>query len=145
MSDPGDLDPPAASDPPAADAAPPAERRSIGSFGALYQAEIAWGRLTAEGIEARIVAVNRRGPWRVVVPAEQEARSQALLREDHSALVDELFGADPAAVLPEGVCPRCGAPDATDLRKEPGMLFQLTGRPFWANRWRCPQCKLRWR
>jgi hypothetical protein len=138
MTDAGDLDPP---DPPAL-----ADARSLGSFSSRYEAEITWGRLTSEGIDARIVAVNRRGPWRVVVPGDDEARSRQVLSADHSALLDELFGADPEApVFPPGTCPRCGAPDATDLQKAPGILFQLMGRPFWANRWRCPACKHRWR
>jgi hypothetical protein len=82
----------------------------------------------------------------VTVPAGLEERSRELLREDRSALLDELFGSEPdASALPEGVCPRCGAPQATDLQKQPGLLFQITGRPFWAARWRCPQCRHRWK
>jgi hypothetical protein len=120
-------------------------RSSVGSFVRQYEAELACGRLVSEGIDAELVTVRRRGPWRVEVPREQEARAREVLAQDHSALLEELFGELEPGEASGRLCPRCGAGDPIDLREKPGLLFQVLGHPFWENRWRCRRCGTRWR
>jgi hypothetical protein len=116
------------------------DTRTLRSFPQQLEAELAQGRLV-------LVSSGRRGPWKIEIPAEHEAAAVALLEEDQSALVDELFAGEPDD-SPESDptrCPRCESSDRADLREEQGRILRAMGRPYWMKRWRCRSCGTRWR
>jgi len=120
--------------------------RSVAVFPQQYRAELVRGRLLAEGIEARVRARGRRGPWQVCVASNLEAHAREVLGRDHSDLLEEVFGGElEPGDPPEERCPHCGAMGAIDLRQRPGLLYKILGTPFWAARWQCPLCRQRWR
>jgi hypothetical protein len=116
------------------------------SFPRQFEAELMHGRLIQAGIDARLARSGGKGPWRLEVPAAVEAQARAVLDEDQSALVEELFADDPdEAAVDRSRCPSCGSDDRVDLRETQNRILRAMGRPYWMKRWRCRTCGTRWR
>jgi hypothetical protein len=121
------------------------ETRMLRSFPRQFEAELMHGRLVQAGIDARLATTGGKGPWRLEVPAALEAEAQALLDEDQSSLVDELFADDEEPVVDPARCPSCGSDDRIDLRETQNRILRAMGRPYWMKRWSCRICGTRWR
>jgi hypothetical protein len=133
------------------------ELETIARFRDLPAAQLARGRLEAEGIPAFLadqyfVGVNWQlsyavGGIRLQVPYEHAEEARNILALDNSAALSDLQ-LSMAPVDAKDLCPSCGSADIRQnkLSRKSGAMSLLLGLPilFWGTRLSCEQCGQSW-
>jgi len=129
---------------------------TIARFRDLLEAELARGKLEAEGIPAFLAdqylvglrwdLSNAIGGVRLQVPHEYTEEAREIINADHSAVLSELQS--PSLVSQKDSCPSCGSADIRQkkLSRTSGAISLLFALPilFWGTRIVCQQCRHSW-